>query len=133
MSPSRFGQCREVDSDQRAVQDINVYASPNSGLGNLGNDILLGSFTSLFRQPTGQAVTPQVLDLTDALTQFVRLEIIRNYGHSQQTGFGEIAFHIDDSPTAVPMTTPEPSSVVFLVAGLGGLAVMHRRKRRAGK
>ncbi len=61
----------------------------------------------------------QVIDLNTADVRLVRFDITSNYGFTARgglTGFSEVRF-----------ATPEPSSTALL--GLGGLALMLRRKR----
>mgnify|MGYP001588769225 CR=1 FL=1 len=85
-----------------------------------------GAFTDIwtgqFDQAPGSATVDfgQVIDLNTADVRLVRFDITSNYGFTAAgglTGFSEVRF----------TAAPEPSSTALL--GLGGLALMLRRKR----
>ena len=112
--------------DASALNAFNVWSSPDNSFASLS---LLGSGNAVKDTPSGRPYVSQLFSLSSpATTQFVRFEVVSNFGTSS-VSFAELAFEADTAPP--PVATPEPSSFVLLA--LGGLAFLLWVRRRRGK
>ncbi|MGK7879936.1 MAG: PEP-CTERM sorting domain-containing protein [Crocosphaera sp.] len=100
-----------------SVTAFEVYADDDGDFGN-GGITLLGNFNPLF---DGDPANPQVFDFTDSVTQFIHFNITANGGFSGAS-LSEVAFE------GGVATTPEPTSLIGLVAISGGLLLTKRIK-----
>ena len=106
------------------VTSFEVYSDDDGDFDN-GGTTLLGSFDPLAL--TGNPVSVEVFDFTDAITQFIHFNIT-GAGAPNATTVSEVAFEVGEATP--PPTTPEPSTVLALMGlGLGVLA--SRGKRQA--
>jgi hypothetical protein len=105
------------DGDPTApIQNIHLYASLDS---SFSTPIDLGAF--ILTNPPSDPVSAQVLSFGDVTAEFIRMDILSNYGDVTGSGLGQIAF---DENTA---TTPEPATLLLLGPVLSGLALLRRR------
>jgi hypothetical protein len=88
----------------------------------------LGSFNANPNTGPQSAVLPEVFTFAPTSAAFVRTVITSNNGNLNVTGFGEAAFEVQASPTAVP----EPGSLALLGIGAAALLGYARRRRKAG-
>ncbi|MFO0066917.1 MAG: PEP-CTERM sorting domain-containing protein [Pirellulaceae bacterium] len=123
------------DTDNLPPPTSRTPGSTGIQLANLYHSLdLLGTATTtsytpisgnpfLFSQETGTTSGAQFIEFTTPiLANFLKLEIVSNWGDLTQTGFSEIAYR----EVVVPGAIPEPSSLgVF-----GGLALAYRAMRR---
>jgi hypothetical protein len=86
----------------------------------------LGTFTADPNTGPSNAVLPQVFTFTPTSAAFVRMRIFDNNGSGFFTAFGEAAFELKSSPTAVP----EPASLTLLGLGACGLLRYGWRRRK---
>lgn len=126
-----------VDLDFGSVLNVTRLAIWNeeggNGVGSLtvsaSADTLFTTLTALgtfapAQNPEGSAYSAQVFDLTDASTQFLRLEFAPNSGQTL-FGLGEIAF--DTSSVAA---VPVPASLPLMIGALAGVAALRRGRSR---
>ncbi|MEA5508413.1 PEP-CTERM sorting domain-containing protein [Crocosphaera sp. UHCC 0190] len=106
-----------------ANENISSFELFSDDDGNFGN----GGTTSLgtFNPSTAIDGSVQVIDFTDATSQFIHLNILANNG-AVFTQIGEVAFDQGVAPSA---TTPEPSTIVALAMVGSGLLLNKRVKR----
>src|SRR5262249_10588098 len=96
------------------ADDNAAFSSPTS----------LGSFTADPNTGSETAVLPEVFTFAPTSAAFVRLRVTSNNGDPFNTAFGEAAFEVQSSPTAVP----EPGSLALLASG--GLGLLGYARRR---
>lgn len=87
----------------RALRDFDVYAGNDT---SFTSSTLIGSFTG--KTDKGEDATAHVFDLTDTLTQYVRLTMKANHG-GDFLQVGEVAFGHEAAGVV-----PEPSSVICM-------------------
>jgi hypothetical protein len=70
-------------------------------------------------------IAPQIFSFSPVTASFVRFVVVSNYGESRFTGFAEVQFNSFDAP---PTSTPEPGTVLGLLA-IGGVLLATRRSK----
>ena len=102
------------------VSRLGIYSSSTT---DFTTSTFLGEFA--ISQPTANPTTAQVLSLSTAATgQYLRFDILSNYGSSTWTALGEVAF--ETAGNAVP----EPTTILLLGAGLLGLVGFRRKLQK---
>ncbi len=122
------------------LQSFALWNLGNNSLANVRGFELLADDNAAFSSPTSLgtfdanpntgpfgAVLPEVFTFAPTTAAFVRMHITSNNGSQNVTTFGEAAFEVQASPTAVP----EPGSLAILAAGGLGLLGYARRRRAA--
>jgi hypothetical protein len=106
------------------IQTVNLYYSLDPlGTATSTTYTVVSGNPFVFLQETGTTSSAQYIEFTTPiLANFIKLEIVTNWGDLTQTGFSEIAYR----EVVIPGAIPEPSSLgVF-----GGLALLLRSLRR---
>jgi hypothetical protein len=102
-----------------AVNGFDLLASADP---SFSSATLLGSFNA---NSTGVATAApaQVFTFTPTSAAFVRMVITSNHGGTNATSFGEAAFEVQSSPTAVPA----PPTLLLGLVGAGCVARLRRK------
>ncbi len=87
----------------------------------------LGTFDANPNTGPDTAVLPEVFPFAPTSAAFVRMRITSNNGSIFSTGFGEAAFEVQSSPTAIP----EPGTLALLASGVLSAGLWGWRRRRA--
>ena len=109
----------------RSVQNITVDTSIDGV--NFNN--LLG--TTTLSQGTGNAISPDTLNLSNVTARYIRFNIQSNYGSPSYSGLSEVQFNDVPQSASVPFEF-SPSLGLVLMGGLFGVS-RYTKSRKASK
>lgn len=108
-----------LDADPSSIRQFKLYADDNL---SFSSATLLGSYTAL-NSPGFNPSSVQVFSFSAQNASYVRLEVLNTWSTtSYSTALGEVAFEIS--------AVPEPETYAMMLAGLGLIGFVARRRRQ---